>query len=464
MGVTEKIARLLTNTGYEDIPGEARDIARDAILDCVGVTIAGSGETAVGILAEQVKAIGAAPQAGVICGGFGTSADLAAWVNGAASHVLDYDDTIALASNYNMHPTVPVLPALLAAGESVNSSGRDIILAYVLGLEVEYRIGSAIGAYTSALGWHPTPVLGTIGAAAACAKIFNLTVEQIRMAIGIAGSMAGGLTRNFGTMTKSLHAGNAARNGIVAASLARRGFTADSGLLERDYGFCHLFSAGQVKEPTISRSGKNWEIVATGITFKPYPCCRGTHPSIDAVLYLRNKHHITADQVAGIKCKTKQQTHRILRYDRPGNGLEAKFSMQYCVSVALLRGKVTLADFSAESLNDPAVCDIIPKISYLHPEEWEKENSLTQEVVMTLKDGREYVHRVDTPRGEPKNPMTPDELKAKFTDCARRHFSPAWINQLLEMLTDLESLSNISNLMKLLTYGTAVPAGKTDIE
>jgi len=379
---------------------------------------------------------------------------LAAWINGVASHVLDYDDTFPITVGYNMHPTVPILPAILALGEKCNSPGSDILTAYIIGIEVESSLGSVMGLDTSELGWHPTPVLGSIGATAASAKILKLNAQQIRMALGIASSLAGGLTRNFGTMTKPLHVGNAAKAGVVATLLAKNGFTADTSLMEGRFGFCNMFSGGKVSEPTIDKLDNSWDIVSTGITFKPYPCCRGTHPSIDAMLYLRNKYQIPADQVASIKCKTRAGTRRILRYDRPKTGLEAKFSIQYCVAAALLRGKVLLEDFTNEKVNEVSIQELIPKIDYLHPKELEKEHSLTQEVVVKLNSGTEYAHKVTMPKGEPGNPPTDEELRAKFTDCAHIYLSQTKIEQVLNMLTDLESIDNISRLMELLTYKT----------
>ena len=173
MGVeaAEKIANFIVETDYGHIPEEAIGIAKNAVLDWLGVTVAGKAESAAKIMTEYVRQIGAAGEAGVICGGLRTSADLAACVNGIASHVLDYDDIFPDSVNYNMHPSVSILPAVLALGEKRKASGRDILVAYVVGIEVESRIGSTIGRYNSEVGWHPTPILGTIGAVAAGAKM-----------------------------------------------------------------------------------------------------------------------------------------------------------------------------------------------------------------------------------------------------------------------------------------------------
>ena len=244
---TEKVARFIAETGYEDVPGEAVRIAKKAILDWVGVTIAGSNEPVTRIVSEQVRRMKAVGEAGVIGKGFQTSADLAAWANGTAGHALDYDDTFANAAAFNFHPTVAILSAVLALGEKIKSSGREILASYIVGIEAESRIGAAIGRHTSETGWHLTPVVGTMGAVAASASILRLHTEQARMALGIASSMAGGLLQNFGTMTKPLHGGNSARNGVVAALVAQNGLTANESIMEGNFGFCSMFSAGKVK-------------------------------------------------------------------------------------------------------------------------------------------------------------------------------------------------------------------------
>ena len=455
IGATEKIANFIIETDYEHIPKEAIAIAKNAILDYLGVTVAGSNEPVVGIMAEQVRQMGAADEAGIVGQNFRTSSDLAAWINGTASHALDYDDTFpAPVVGYNLHPTVAVLPAVLALGEKYEVSGSDILTAYIVGIEVIFRAGASIGRYTSEVGWHPTPILGTIGAVAASAKILKLNAWQIQMALGIASSLAGGLSRNYGTMTKPLHAGNAARNGVVAALLARDGFTANPGILEGEFSFYNMFSGGKVTEPTNEEQdlGNNWNIISKGIAFKPYPCCRGAHSSVDSMLHLRSEYKIRTDEVAAIVCKTSPLMYWVLRYHQPKTGLEGKFSLEYCVAVALLRGKVSLGDFTNEKVNEAEVQDLIPQVSYLHPKDWPTGHDLTQEVVVKLKNGTEYSHKVTLPKGEPMNPMGYEELSAKFRDCVRVSLPQTEIEQVLEMVKNLESLDSIARLMGILMH------------
>jgi len=451
---TEKVAQFIAETDFESIPKEAVGIARNAILDWVGVAIAGSNEPVTRILAGQVKRMGAIGEAGVIGKAFRTSSDLAAWVNGTASHALDYDDTIAEAAGYNFHPTVPILSAVLALGEKVGASGKDILTAYVVGIEVESRVGAATGRYTSEMGWHLTSVLGTIGAVAASARVLKLNVGQVRMALGIASSLAGGLLQNFGTMTKPLHAGNPAKNGVVAATLAQDGFTANESMMEGNFAFCSMFSGGKVSglENKEQDLGKTWHIVSPGIALKAYPCCRSTHSSIDACLYLRNVLGADVGQVVKIICRTSPHHLNLARFHRPKSAYEGKFSIPYCIATALLRGKVLLEDFTEERVADPEAQALLSRVDYRHPEEYRRNPmSLAQEVVVQLGNGAEYSCKVDAPKGDPQNPMTDEELSAKFIDCARLSLPQVEIEKVLERVTHLESLDNISELMKILT-------------
>jgi 2-methylcitrate dehydratase PrpD len=454
---TEKVAQFIAETGYEHIPEEAVRIAKKAILDWVGVTIAGSNEPVTRIVCEQVRRMKAVGEAGVICKAFETSADLAAWANGTASHSLDYDDTFANEAGFNFHPSVAILSAVLALGEKLKASGKEILASYIVGIEVEYRIGAAIGPYASDTGWHSTPVVGTMGAVAASSRILRFNREQARMALGIAGSLAGGLLQNFGTMTKPLHAGNSARNGVVAALAAQNGLTANESILEGDFGFCSMFSAGKVKglENHAEDLGENWGIISPGMSFKPYPCCRSTHSSIDASLYLRNVEGVDASQVVKIICKTSPHHTELAKFHRPKSAYEGKFSIPYCIATALLRGRVVLEDFTEEKVADREAQALLSKVEIQYPQEY-KENPmvLTGEVAVTLANGAEYSRKIDGPKGDAPNPMTDEELSAKFRDCTHLFLAQTEIEKVLRVIHNLESLGSISELMNRITYTT----------
>jgi 2-methylcitrate dehydratase PrpD len=449
---TEKIAQFISETNYGKIPKEAIDVAKKAILDYFSVAVAGSNESGVRIMSELVKQIGAAREATVICGGFKTSADSAAWINGTMSHALDYDDTIANSARYNMHPSVPILPAVFALGEKCKMSGKETLTAYIAGMEVAYVIGAAMAMKATEMGWHTTSMLGTISAVAASANMLKLTPLQTRIALGISASLAGGLGRNVGTMTKPMHAGNAARNGVVAALLAKNGFTGNANIMEGEASFCSMFTGGVGREPIdkVSDLGSIWNIVSIGIGFKPYPSCRATHSCIDATLHLRKELSISVEQVAEVVCKVNPGFDRYWILHEPKTGYEAKFSFEYCVATALVRGKVSLDDFSDAKFVDVKVQNFLPRVRIVYPKDWVTGIDLAQEIVIKLKNGTVHSHCVTSPKGEPENPMTDEELIAKLRDCVRQIPRAQAIERVVDKILNIENLEDVRELMDIM--------------
>ena len=314
------------------------------------MTLAGASEPASLIVRQVVAAEG-----GDACGVFGTpvraSMSGAALANGTAAHALDYDDMcfVSLA-----HPSAPLVPAVLAAAESERLTGRAVLDAYVVGFEIEARLGRLMNPRHYQRGWHCTSTLGTIGAAAAVSRLLGLDARTAGHALAIAASEASGLKENFGTMVKPLHAGLAARNGVLAALLARGGMTASELALDGPQGFLHAMdSEGHALDDAIADLGARWEILDTGITVKLYPSCAGTHPSLDAILDLRRREGFTADDVERIDIDVDSIVPTILIYDRPATGLEGKFSLPFCAAAAVVFGRVGIDTFDAASLTNP---------------------------------------------------------------------------------------------------------------
>jgi 2-methylcitrate dehydratase PrpD len=447
--VTEKIANFISETDYRKIPREAFEIAKRAVLDYMGVAIAGSNETGVKIICEMVEQMGATPEAGIICKGLGSSADLAAWANGTMGHALDYDDTVATSAHYNMHPSVGILPAVLALGEKYQVSGNIVLTAYIVGMEVMYRLGPILVEIGTKLGWHSTGTLGTLAAAAASSNLLKLSTSKTAIALGVAGSLAGGMGRNGGTMTKPMHAGNAARNGVVAASLAKNGFTGSADILDGEASFCKMFTAGVGGEPqdTVLDLGNNWQIVSTGIGFKPYPSCRATHSCIDATLRLREELGIRHEHVTGVICRVSRTLDQFWILHHPATGYQGKFSFEYCVATALVRGRVSLNDFSESAFNDTSVRNFLPRVKVEFTDDQETGIYLAQEVVIKLQDGTVQSCKVDSPRGEPENPMTDEELYAKFRDCSERVLKAKDVEETIERTMHLEELQAVTELV-----------------
>jgi 2-methylcitrate dehydratase PrpD len=457
VGATEQIARFTVDARFSDLPPEAVKSAKEAILDGIGVTIAGSTESAGEIVTQYVRDQGGAAQAGVVGGGFRTSAPQAALANGVLAHALDFDDVIGLMSG---HPTVPVLPAVLALAEAHGRSGADAILAYVVGVEVESRIGSAIGMHHYAVGWHPTATLGTLGSAAASAWLLGLGVAETRMALGIAASEASGLRQNFGSMTKPFHAGHAASCGVVAAQLAARGFTADDSILESRYGFFPVLGGeGQYDLEQVTRNlGAPFAVADPGLEMKPYPCCRFIHRCLDAVLQIVDEHHPDPADVTEVECRTSSFVPQIVIHHRPRTPLEGKFSMEYCMARALMDGEMRIAQFADDKVMEPAAQELLQRVKYVHPESVPGERA-PERVTVRLRDGREMFRDVLVPRGAPQNPMSLDELVAKFRDCAGVALSADAVDRALDMILNLGSVDNVTDLADILTAASPSRVG-----
>ncbi|MBI2914175.1 MAG: MmgE/PrpD family protein [Chloroflexi bacterium] len=451
MNIGERLAGFVAETRPEGIPSEARVQARRAVLDTLGVTLAGCAEPGSRIVAEWVREQGGAGESSVLGQGFRAPATEAALANGASGHALDYDDV-----NMSMrgHPSVPLLPAALAVGEKLGSSGRELVEAFVLGFEVEAKLGRVIGGPHYALGWHATSTFGSVGAAAACARLLKLDAERTQAALGIAASLASGLRQNFGTMTKPLHAGWAARNGVLAASLAGRGFTADAQALDGPNGFLRAASGGANIDPAKAAEGLGdpWEIVSPGIGVKLYPCCYATHRALDAALELQEMRRLDPSTIEKVRAKVSRGTLMPLIRARPESGLQGKFSLEYCLAAALLDGQVVLSSFSDEAVRRPEAQDLLSRVEAAE----DKQEAAFPiggfaEISALTRSGEEYTVRVEMPKGDPRRPLTWDELAAKFRDCAAAVLPPAAIEQGIAAIDALEELRDIGDLTAMLS-------------
>jgi len=452
MAVTEQLARLIAETTYKQLPVDVITQAKRALLDTTGVTLAGHGEAAGQIITSFVKDAGGHQEAAILGTSVYTSCALAALANGALGHALDFDD---VTFHLRGHPSAPVVPAVLALGQALGASGKDVITAFVIGVEVEAKIGKAMTAAHLRRGWHPTATIGTLGAVAAAAKLLRLTGPQVQMALGIAASKAGGLRQNFGTMTKPLHAGEAARNGVEAAQLAQRGFTADPHILDGRFSFFNVFvGEGEFVPETVIRDfGAPYEMITPGIGVKPYPACRQAHRAIDAMLHLVHMYHLQPDDVREITCHISARMRDFLVLHQPQTGLAGKFSMEYCLAAALLHGKVGLAQFSDASVQDPRAQTLMQRVRLTHPDQdkinWD--TPIPDVVEVVLHSGARRQQRVEVPKGDPGQPLTWAELAAKFQDCAERVLPAGKIKEATEQIAGLEELPTLKPLMASLT-------------
>ncbi|MDO8673863.1 MAG: MmgE/PrpD family protein [Dehalococcoidia bacterium] len=444
----ERVSRFVSETGFDDVPAQAIEVAKEAILDCVGVTLAALREPSSLAMLDLVQELGGNPLSCILGTGIKTSPTLAALANGTMAHALDYDD---VTWTMHGHPSVPVLPAALALGEYLGASGRDVVLAYLLGYEVENKLAMAMGKQFLLQGWHPTAVLGTMGAAAASAKILRLSPNEACMALGIAASQASGLRENFGSDSKPFQAGHAARSGVLAAMLARKGLTASVTSIDGPQGFLSSFGGrGQATlEPLIDGLGRPYDILALRPAFKCYPCCYEIHRGLDAILHIVLNQEIEPNAVEAVICSMPERVAKSLIHTNPVTGLEAKFSIEYAVVAAILDKRVGLQAFSDEQVGRPSVRALLARVQRnLRPGSDDAEDPTI--VTVKLKDGREFSHSVAFPKGNPAMPLTRAELEAKYCDCAREALSEEDVQRSLEMHSNLEELEDIRTLTSIL--------------
>ena len=478
----ERIAALVHTFDTEHLASRAIALSRTAIIDTLGVALAGSVEPCTTIL---LRTPGIAQGAGP-CTLFGTSQKTsaldAALVNGTASHALDYDD---FSQPMGGHQSAPLVAPLIAVAEERGLSGAQVIHSYVVGVETEIRLARAVNFHHYDIGWHPTATLGVFGAAAACGHLLGLDQKKLAVALAIAASFASGIKANFGTMVKPLHVGQCARNGLLAALLAQAGYDANPAALEHKQGFLNAFNGPGNFD--VDLLFENWadplEVTSPTLGLKQFPCCGSTHPAVAMALQLRQEEAIKAGDVDHVEILPHRR--RLPHTDNPDprTPLAAKFSVQYAVARALLDGALRLKDFEGEAHLEPGVRALMAKtVARPHPDMAEDAaEQFGAEVRVTLRDGRVLARRVDGLIGRGgDNPMSSQELWEKFSDCASRALPKASVMSLFERLESLDKVADIRQLTRLLekrampgaanaasttaTAATPAPGGNTLLE
>jgi 2-methylcitrate dehydratase PrpD len=458
--LTHYVADFVLKLRYEDIPAEIISLGKKSILDGFGLALAGSMAHSGPISREYVKSIGCDNGRSVLIGSsVKCSPRFAAFVNGVSIHADDFDDTqLAVAKDrvYGLltHPTAPVLPAVFAIAEADGRSGKEMMTAYFAGVEVETKIAESIAPRHYVDGFHSTGTCGSFGSVAASAKMRSLSLEQTLNAFGIAGAEAAGLRENFGTMTKPFQAGHAAENGIAAADLAGLGWTAAKQILDAPRGFFHAYGGSFDLAAIQSRLGHPWSFVAPGVSLKPYPSGSLTHPAMTAMLRLIQKYDIAPADVEKVDVGTNQNMPNALIHHRPQTGLQAKFSMEYCIAVLLLERKASLAQFSDTYVNRPEVKEMVSRVNFYVDPVAEKAgyDKMTSLITVHLKSGKSVTDRADFAKGSPADPMTIEEVNTKFRGCAEyAGWSKSKTEAIIDGVAELEGAPDVKQLAQLLT-------------
>ncbi len=442
--LTAQFVEQILAVEYGFLPNEAIDMARQVTLDGLAVMLAGATEPlGVGrISTDYVREMGGAPQASVIAGGFKTSMLNAAYANGTMAHALDFDNTWYPLN----HPTSPTLPAILAIAENYKLSGKRLIEAIVTAFEVQARIRLAATGLKTGAGFHKPGTTGTFGAAAAAAKLLGLNREQTLMALGIAGSRAGSISINTGSMTKSSHSGHAARMGVECAVLAKMGWTASADVFGPK-GFFDTFLHGEAKpELLLQGFGKPFRMVDPGVGFKKYPSNYFTHRPIDAALALREEFSIKPAQIDHVDVIFPRFEY--VNRPQPDTGLDGKFSVQYTTAIALLDGEITVDSFTNERRYAPDAVALLSKVKLTIDDAIPADFDQMHVIVnVWLTDGRKVSRRIDKLSGWVGYPLTREQRLKKFFSCARRVLEEKHAHRVLELVEQLETLPDVTEIM-----------------
>jgi len=442
--LTETLIDKILAVRYDALPPAAVDMARHVTLDGIAVMLAGSTEPlGVGRISIQyVKECGGHPQASVIAGGFKSSMTNAAYANGTMAHALDYDNTWYPLN----HPTSATLPAILAIAEHQGTDGKKIIAAIASSFEVQARVRLAATGMGDGVGFHKPGTTGLFGAVTAATVMLDLTRDQALMAFGIAGSRAGSLSINTGSMTKSSHAGHAARMGVECGLLAKLGWTAHPDVFGPG-GFFDTFLSGKAEPARLVEGfAEPLRMVDPGVGFKKHPSNYFTHRAIDAALVLRKEEGLRPADIARVDISFPRFDY--VNRPQPKTGLDGKFSVQYTSVVALLDGEITIDSFTDERRFAPDVVDLLARTT-LHsddgiPRDFDRMYTV---VNVTLNDGRSLSRKIERLSGWVGYPLSREQRLAKFESCARRVLDAGDRTRVVEYVDNLEQLPDVRGLM-----------------
>jgi len=451
--LTQRLARFVIDTRIEDIPEDALRRARDALVDTLGVGLAGSLEPAGKIALQWAQELGAKPQATIWGTQLATSPAEAAFANGIYAHALDFDDSMPTLRG---HPSAPLFAAALAVGEVTGAAGTDVLAAYVLGVEMAGKLGRAMGTGHYMRGWHATSTVGTFTTAAVAARLWGLDAVALQTAWGIAASQVGGLVRNFGSMTKPFHVGRAARCGVLSAWLAKHGHTADDSIFDGKNNVLETYRAdGAALADIVAQLGTPWEIVEPGNWVKRWPCCYAGHRAIGGLFELLERHEIRTDEINAVAVGFPPGSDTALISTNPQTGLEGKFSVEYALAAAALDRKLTLESFTDAMVQRAPIRELMARVRRYRVEDSKVYGLDTfTDIAIDTSRGR-FSMRVERTPGSPGWPITNAALTEKFINCAARVLGTRDAEHLLELAQRCEKLPDIGPLLKA-TVSTAI--------
>jgi 2-methylcitrate dehydratase PrpD len=448
--LTDYVADFSAKTKQEDFTFELDQLGKKSILDAIGVSLSGSISEPCKVLNQYIQSLNCSGESTIFGTSIKVSPRFAALANGTAMHADDYDDTLQAQTGrfQGVHPTAPVLSALLAYADTKQITGRQLLTAYQVGVEVACKLFDATHINHILHGFHATATCGMLGATVGLAHLKNLDSKSITTSLGIAASQAGGLQENFGTMVKPFHAGRSAECAVVSVDLEGFGFTSSPIILEAKRGFFQALGGGFEESRLFNKLGKPWSFLDRGIWLKPYPTGSLGHPAMTGMHELVIQNDIKTNDVEKIILKTSQNIHHTLLHHRPKTELQAKFSLEFCLAALLVDRKCGLNQFNDEYVNRIEIQQAINLIEYIpftKEEEIANQHTIvTSYISVTLKDGRQYSIRKDFGKGNKADPMSENEIADKFRECAEfRKWDSNKTENAIKLIQNIESLEDI---------------------
>jgi 2-methylcitrate dehydratase PrpD len=436
--ITSVLSNFIVGTKAADIPSDVYENAKVEFLDWLGCAVAGADDLLVAKLIHYADTMGGNEHATVLRHNIKKTVTQAAIINGAASHVLDYDDTSTI---YTGHASVGMFPAFLALSEWKELSGSDFLTGHIIAFKVAATIGAIVGDQQYKTGWHTTSTIGHFSSAAGCARLLGLNKTQVASALGLAGTLSSGLKIVFGTMTKAFHAGNACQAGIRAALLAQDNFTCAPDLLEGTDGYLQAHQC-QVDEKELMTLGKTWGF--DGLAQKYHASCHFTHSAIESFLSIVNENKLSQDNIKSIKVYSSQLALNAAGKTNPATALEGKFSIPYCVANALIRGDTGIGAFTDEKVNDPGIKKFMKKISLFLNESLEP---MEAKIEVETNDGQMYAKTSNIFREIPPLDVKKSKIRAKFLDLTSSILGDDKAESLADTVFSLERISNMKKFV-----------------
>ena len=432
--VINKIVDFILNSRYEKLSGNTITTIKRAFIDTIAVTVAAENQSLSLILRQVHKELSFEATDTTFATAIKSDPIEYAFLFGVMSHILDYDDV-----NFTFygHPSVTLIPIILALAKENNLTGKEMMEAYSVGFEVQARLGESMGSEQYQTGWHTTSTIGIYGAVAAASKLLRFNGKQIKHVFGIASSFASGTRKNFGTMTKPIHVGLVARNAYLISKMVASGVTGSEDIFSSPLSIDSITTNKMVDFSALKKLGKEWEAEQNGIIFKKYPCCAFTHRSIDAVLDIVNKNEIKLTDVVKMEAFVHYKVPTVLIYDQPKTPTQAQFSMNYCLAAAFVDKEINLSTFSEQNVKRDSVKFLMNKVEMkIDSSQKDPYEKFSKVIIYTENEAYEKI--IQFPKGHPKNPLSEDEMLIKFSDCLDVLYDSETKGLLYDCLSNLE--------------------------